>query len=314
MRILCPACGENKVSKSGLAILSPWVRDLANVKERSTKYCICDFCGTGYVVLSYSEKQLSLLYGGYRGSNYQEKRESWEPSYTKNLNDSLDFGHESLAHRKNQLDMTIDSAVSGFSSIAQVVVDIGGGHGGVIPDWVNLNHKFVLDVSSTTPAEGIVRIDSWSDLKRVRIDFVMVCGILEHLNDPINFLNELVLNVKEINSQYDSKTPTLFYLEVPAGIPALRSKCFQTIALFAANFKCTWRVIGELQTKKWAKMGPLRIAEHLQFFSPTGFSMLAERAGLTVLRIEEYEGTFGVVENKGLKFASALTLVASLQI
>ncbi len=314
MRNSCPACGETRASISGSAILSPWVRELADVKKRSTRYCICDSCGSGYVMLSYSEKELSLLYGDYRGARYQEMRESWEPSYTKNLNHSLDFGNESLDHRKNQLNKIVEMAVSGYSNLAQVVVDIGGGHGGVIPDWPNLKFKYVLDVSNTSPAKGIVRIDSWKSLEGHRVDFVMVCGILEHLNDPLEFLNELVSNVKEINTKFKSATPTLFYLEVPAGIPILRPKWFQAFSLFCARFKFAWRIIGELQTRKWAKTSPLRIAEHIQFFTATGLSTLAERAGLTVLSLEEYEGTFGVVEISGLKFENAITLIASLKV
>jgi hypothetical protein len=312
MRTNCPACGTNDTNGVCLAIISPWVRELTGVEERSTLYSLCDGCCTGYVALTYSENELSLLYGSYRGSRYQKVRQSWEPSYTMGLNESLDYGQGSLQHRREQLTKIVESAVVGFSSNAEVVMDIGGGHGGVIPEWPNLKTKIVMDVSSTSPAEGIERITSWGELKQKNVNFIMVCGILEHLNNPLEFLIELVRNVRENNSTFVSSIPTLLYFEVPAGIPKIRSRKFQLFALALAKFRHTWRFVSEPRARKWTKQSPLRIAEHLQFFSKDGLVTLIERANLHVLHFEEYEATHGITDSKGLKFENALTLVARL--
>ena len=136
---------------------------------------------------------MNSLYKAYRGNEYFEVRNSWEPSYTAELNLGLNHGEEWLSSRRTQIEKSIVDA--GYDPRAMSsVLDFGGGHGGVMPKFPN---RYLLEANESVQLEsGVTHIRNWEDAKSLSLDLVMCCGVLEHLNNP----SELVATILELKS------------------------------------------------------------------------------------------------------------------
>lgn len=305
----CIACASSLYNLEVRAIVAPWIRELTGFESRSVTYRRCKECNSGWIVESYSEEEMARLYRDYRGKKYLETRRNWEPTYTSHLNSSLDRGNEHLQLRKKALTELIESSRSNFSSEAKVVVDIGGGHGGVIPDWQSLKRKYVLDVSGVQTVEGVVSISGWDEIKEREVNLIMVCGILEHLANPENFLKKLASDSRKKRS---SSVGTLIYFEVPSGTPFRPKYAGKLVlALSLSRFRITWKFYDRL-TSRFRSHFPLRIAEHIQFFTLQGLTSLLQRSGFRVLGAEDYSYKQSLSKNQGIRFSSNIAIVAEL--
>lgn len=258
----CVACTSESSNLEVRAIVAPWIRELTGFSPRSVVYRCCQKCHSGWVVKSYSEVEMFRLYTNYRGPKYLESRSRWEPTYTPHLNSSLDEGDEHLQLRRDALTDLVASSRQDFIAQARVVVDIGGGHGGVIPDWIGLEKKYVLDISGVETVTGVTTVGSWGEISESKVDLVMVCGILEHLTNPVDFLTRLAVDIR---SRLSKRPGTLIYFEVPSGVP-VRPKYLLKFyfALGLSRFRFMWKLYDRL-TSNTRSHFPLRIAEHIQF-------------------------------------------------
>jgi len=294
-----------------MALIAPWIRQLTGARSTLTRYRICNTCGLGWSSIKYTERELENLYSHYRKQKYFQIRNSWEPSYTEALNEALDGNLDFQRTRREFLTSLVGRVDPGFISRAKVVLDIGGGHGRVIPDWHSLTKKYVLEVSDSETIPGIVKVKTWAELPRSEsIDLVMACGILEHLNDPNYFLKELGTKTQSIGAP-KSKEKALFYFEVPSGTPAPRKNWLLFSALFCAKNRLLWRRYDKIPSLRKSKLFPLRIAEHIQFFNIPSLKILLEKSGFHVLTIEEYDSMVFLPAKAGVRFDLGVAAVAT---
>jgi hypothetical protein len=297
----CPACnneGEEFASKS---VISPWVLELAQISNPIfPEYKTCSVCGSAWFSVTYSKEILDGLYKGYRGSEYFRIRNSWEPTYTRELNSSLNNGEKWLDGRRRQITKALEE--SGLRpDLMQSVLDFGGGHGGVMPKFPN---RYLLEANEAViPEPGVELVRSLDSANHIPLDLVMCCGVLEHLNNP----TELVTTVMNLKSD-------TFLFEVPTGTPMHRVGLSRrsTFLMLVASKKIFWRNIQKIERlsgRKWRKYFPLRCSEHLQFFSSQGLKVLLERSGLEVLLLKETRPNESLANEKNLGFEVGLIAV-----
>ncbi len=297
----CPACNAQHHGKSSAAIVSPWVLELAGkVGQVCPKYRVCASCNSAWFDISYTTEILESLYKGYRGLEYFTIRNSWEPTYTKELNSNLNHGEKWLEGRTRQILNALE--VAGFDpSKMESVLDFGGGHGGVMPKF---SSRYLLEANeAVVPEPGVQLIRTIDDAKSLDIDLVMCCGVLEHLNNP----TELVKTIMELKSK-------TYIFEVPTGTPLIRSGAASstTMLKLVASNRHLWQMVQRAERRvgrKWRKWFPLRCSEHLQFFSSEGLRILLENCGLEVLSISETKPNEALSDEKNLGFEVGLIAV-----
>jgi hypothetical protein len=209
--------------------------------------------------------------------------------------------------RRKSLNSFLDSHVPSILSSTQIIVDVGGGHGGLMPDWPGIKEKYVMDISGVEPDIGVQKVDGWMDLPENHIDLVLAFGILEHLNSPLEFLNQMHDNISEQNGDGPEKTFVL--IEVPKGVPE-RSNNFLFSIFYLASFSpFFWNILDNRLLNSSKFRGPIRIAEHLQFFTSVGLTDLASRAGFQVLATdsEEYSNIYSI--DNPLRFSETIKIL-----
>jgi hypothetical protein len=186
-------------------------------------------------------------------------------------------------------------------------VDVGGGEGGVIPNF-RRGKKFVLDPNANVSLpSGIERIYEYAELKEVKPDLIMCCGLLEHLNSPTEFLEELISW---------SPTTKYYYFEVPAGIPNRRRKIssFILFQILICRSQLSWRFFSILDNKL-SSLGlkgffPLKCSEHLNFFSESGLQFLMRKNNLDIVVLRKFSTNENLPDASGLAFSDAWQLLA----
>jgi len=245
---------------------------------------------------------MTALYSSYRGTRYQEVRQKWESGYTKALNDTLNNGNEWFSNRQsNVLQALIQSGIP--VDKIETCVDFGGGHGGVMPDF---KKKYVYEENSQVKSDSAIEVlQSWNQVQEISPDLLMCCGVLEHVSSPF----DLVAFLQTSNSKF-------YYFEVPAGKPAKRKNLFFTTRLFKilVSSPSIWRTLNKIErlqiSKPFVSFFPIRISEHLQFFSMQGLRNLVETSGLDVMYINDQDHNKGLVDSKNLSFERTIGVVA----
>lgn len=262
----------------------------------------CKTCETVFSNFGYSPSVMTALYSCYRGKRYQEVRQKWESGYTKALNDTLNNGNEWFSNRQsNVLQALIKSGIQ--VDEIETCVDFGGGHGGVMPDF---KKKYVYEENSQVKSDAAIEVlQSWNQVQEIAPDLLMCCGVLEHVSSP----SDLVSFLKTSNSEF-------YYFEVPAGKPAKRKKFFFKTGLFKilVSSPRIWRTLNRIErhqiSKPFVSFFPIRISEHLQFFSMQGLRNLVESSGLDVLYVHEQDHNKGLADSKNLSFERTIGVVA----
>lgn len=298
---MCPACGNKNLERGSAAIVSPWIVELAGERQLpAPEYKFCVQCETSWFSRGYTEEVLDSLYKTYRGDKYFKVRNSWEPTYTKKLNSGLNNGEEWLEGRRTQILNSLEDAGAATWKMKSVL-DFGGGHGGVMPKF---SQRYLLEANeSVTPEAGVELIKEWQDAKKLSLDLVMCCGVLEHLNDPAS----LIKTITELEAK-------IFLFEVPTGIPEKRrglAASLMFLKILVSN-KPVWRTVQTIERRlgrSWRHYFPLRCSEHLQFFSKQGLVLLLDSCGLEVIAVSETEPNKSLTDKQNLGFESGLIAV-----
>jgi hypothetical protein len=300
-RYRCPACDGNGKNLGCSAAISPWVLDLAQKTEpRTTSFLECTQCLSSWFDISYDDSILTALYREYRGSNYFQIRNSWEPTYTERLNEGLDSGEDWIKARKDQISESLTNAGIQIELMTSVL-DFGGGHGGIIPDFAE---RYLLEANENIdPPQGVKILKSLDEIKGKELDLVMCCGVLEHVNSPLDLAREIF----SVESKY-------YLFEIPTGNPIVRvgPMKYRNVLGFIARRKRIWRIIQILERKsnlRFRKFFPLRCSEHVQFISKEGLKLLLERAGFSVLALESTNPNKNLSDSKNLGFADGLLAI-----
>jgi hypothetical protein len=301
-RSACPACASTNLHFQCHAIVSPWIWHLSRErKNRLTRYISCKECNSTFFDIVFSESLMNALYSDYRGEKYFNIRNSWEPSYTRELNQNLISSKSWLRSRQEQIMVALKSASIELDSIDSVI-DFGGGHGGVMPPVKN---KFLIEKNKSVATSPDIRVfGSISETKGLKFDLLMCCGVLEHVNSPVDLLFEL----SQINCQW-------YLFEVPSGIPKRRRylSALRLILIIASSQKFFWRLIQASERKvsfHKRHLFPLRCSEHLQFFTSLGVLRLLNRSGFEVIGIFSSKTNEDLVNAEKLGFQDGIIVVA----
>lgn len=221
-----------------------------------TKAYQCKKCNMIFTEISYTDDQMDVLYFDYRGSDYVNVRDFFEPGY-RTLNVILSHNPEDHKGRINNIVgllklLNIDSA--SFKS----TIDYGGDRGQNIPTSFP-GDKFVYDVSDVPVECGIKKIKDIGLIKEKKFDFIMCMHVLEHLSEPIKVLNQLKNMMHE---------KSYLYIELPYE-PAV-----EETNLSNPDFKITAH-------------------EHINFYTPESIRSGLQNIGLKVMYSEYREVDVG---------------------
>jgi len=310
-RPVCPACGNSDVLFEREALIAPWLKDLAQISATSCVYKVCQGCRSGWVDLLFSSEELDGIYREYRGDRYLRTRRRWEQSYSPNLNESLDNGAGIFKKRKSELERVIHKIDPSFRETVRFVLDVGGGHGSLIPDWPSIQRRVVIDVSGSTTEPGVESIREWSQLLQPHeIQLVLNCMVLEHLNNPREFLAKLREDFLTYSIFPES---ALFYFEVPQGVPDRDLMPIKTHFMrLVSRSHYTWSLLDRLVVQN-PRNWPLRIAEHIQFFTGEGLRCLLQDSGFEPLLVTDFEVNQALDDPTGIRFSGTHAAVARLK-
>jgi hypothetical protein len=202
--------------------------------------------------------------------------------------------------RNNVMDVLIHAGIP-ENSITRCL-DIGGGEGGVIPNFSKAR-KYVLESNEAIQySSDISRISNFEEISSINPDLIMCCGLLEHLNNPHEFIMRLV------SSASSSKW---FYFEVPAGVPTIRQGVIgkKTFLKVLNSNRMIWNIYNRLSkiilNRFSINITILRISEHLNFFTAQGLTRLMQSCNLEVVLISEFDTNMKLPDQQNLHFQTA---------
>lgn len=278
----CHACGS-PLDQSTRAVVSPWVREICGIIRRSSVLLVCTACGSNFFSLRFSEEELTRLYKDYRGPQYFAVRNKWEPSYDSRTNSAFGMELSVIEYKRSAVRKAL---LDGSRVVSELcIVDIGGDRGQFLPP--EASRRLLFDISEKELDDGVERITSLDDEIWAQVDAVVMSGVLEHLPDPLIYLQNFVQLVRP---------GTIFYFEVPAGVPSDGSTKFSRwefgSALLASRSTYLWRRKDQrLAALRRAGVTSgrrfLRQSEHLNFFTARGMQALLGWSNLDVITLRE---------------------------
>lgn len=308
-RRLCPCCGNGHQRTMEYAVIAPWIRSLTSVRRRTCRLLRCDSCQSAWFDFDYTETELHKIYSDYRGSSYVALRNRWE-GYTIQTNNILESESNFQEDRRHLISSLVQDKFGLDFSRVSTVVDYAGAHGIVIHNWTKIRNRYVVEISQAVVLPGIRRVDRISEVSSP-IDILLFLGILEHLGDPATFLSARVTEIIDHMKQFPAQNCPIIAFEVPSGIPHKRSFFNFPMSLFLSISPLSWRLA--TTSPFFARLfgSPLRVAEHLQFFTKQGIKKLLERAGLELVHTEVYSMDPGL---KSLGFGDSQIVLATVKI
>ena len=201
----CLACNTLNVTKEPayLAQFVVWKATDEFVYEHQPTHGVvcnqCSFVGSRHRL---SDEEERRLYSGYRNEEYNNKRIFCEPWYKEHVEK---FNTQQyVEERKVGINTLIDRNVDIVT--ISTVLDYGGDNGVHIPKKFIKAKLFVSDISGAALAPGVLPYPSDPSAKRLKVDFLMCCHVLEHKSD-------LDILVKDLKNHIHDKS--WIYIEVP---------------------------------------------------------------------------------------------------
>jgi hypothetical protein len=207
----CVCCGSFNL-KSSPAILMPFIshrvfgwapvviddswglRTIRNGHAYSIcKTMLCTDCGFLFLDIRFTDSELANLYRDYRGTEYNDLRESYEPGFMKR-NVALKTGVDYL-----------DKIEEPLLKLPVRVLDWGGDTGKNTPFKRKSTTLDVYDISNAPLVSGVRRVTKQQALE-TDYDVVVCSNVLEHVPYPADLLSDL----KKVTRQ-----DTILYVEVP---------------------------------------------------------------------------------------------------
>jgi SAM-dependent methyltransferase len=264
---------------SSFGVVAPFITELAASPAKSAVTLQhCDSCQLSFFSHRYSDAELKAIYGGYRAPAYVKIRQRWEPWYRAAVNDAYRAGSGEVDVRRAFMQTLI---ARGGQRLFRMAVDFGGDEGQFFPDSAT-RRKVVVDVSGQPLREGI---ESCEDLKSLQgtPDLVMICHVLEHLNDPVALL-------REVHQVLDAGG--VLYVEVPLDMPRLhpwhsrdayrrylavisRTRWLLLLADFVAG-------VSRQRGLRIPRLGLVKQSEHINYFTESSLHALLAKAGFRV--------------------------------
>ena len=156
----------------------------------------CPNCGVVFLDIRFTEREISLLYEGYRDNAYTTLREFYEPGYAEK--------NKFFSGRAPYID-DIEVFLLERISAPQKILDWGGDTGINTPLLNKANEVHVFDISGMATIDGVTAV-SLDEVNHNSYDLIICSQVLEHIPYPLKILQEIV------SAMSDS---TILYLEVP---------------------------------------------------------------------------------------------------
>ena len=119
--------------------------------------------------------------------------------------------------------------------------------------------------------------------------------------------------VSEIRNNQLLEDNSLFYFEVPAGVPMGEKGHFKYILMLILSLnRKSWQFYDRLQAHLGRRNFPMRIAEHIQFFTPSGMEALLHKSGFEYVGAKTYSARESLVDSHSLRFSDILGVVAKI--
>jgi hypothetical protein len=170
----CLACDGANTTQTPSSI-APFVAHRAGLDSTATMTVHCTDCGCRFSSVRLDDKQNAALYAGYRGTEYTEQRESFEPGYTKR--DAV------LDVPRDYLDQ-VDALILGTGVQVRNVLDVGGSSGHNTP--LRFASRTIYDLASR-PGQ---RAADFHLETQWLYDVVVLSHVLEHVPNPRAMVRE----------------------------------------------------------------------------------------------------------------------------
>ena len=204
----CIVCGSKDLNTYN-AQCSPFLAErIWGSEPFDTTLTHCNHCDFAFYNPRPEDSELDRLYANYRGVEYQQQRQKFEPGYTQEVNESLGHSTTEIAARKQNMARFLKGQVD-YTKI-KAVLDYGGDNGQFITPEFRNSEKYVYDISGVPLLSGVKRISSIDESRMHKFDFIMCCNVLEHVSSP----NKIISNLLRF-----SHKGTVMYFEVPADSP-----------------------------------------------------------------------------------------------
>lgn len=156
----------------------------------------CNNCDFLFLDIRFSDKELSLLYAGYREEEYTELREKYEPGYAQK-NNILVAGSNYVNQVESFLEPMLNFPVN--------ILDWGGDTGKNTPFKHKSKLHHIYEISEKMPIAGAFFVDKSMALS-INYDLIVCSNVIEHVPYP----SDLLLEIKQVMHK-----ETILYIEVP---------------------------------------------------------------------------------------------------
>lgn len=212
----CLLCGSEKVIYRKTTISRFLMARIFGEKENSQKIeinlCQCEKCTFSFYDRRLTDDEEQNLYFQYRGGEYQRLREKYDCWYTKKVNNALNSDtvalNEQISIIKKMMKQNVDGSI-------HAILDYGGNKGDTLSGFKGIEQRYVYDISGVETVEGVNKITSYNDLHQYQFDFIMCNMVLEHISQPLEFMEKLFRI---------GNNGTYYYLEVPSENPFIKNK------------------------------------------------------------------------------------------
>lgn len=278
----CVICGSKTILIAH-GLVAGWISEIVGHKFGRTALLSCTSCLFAFFSHRYTDDEISSIYSIYRSNYFYEVRHSWEPWYRKEVNE---------VYRTDSAEL--DERVSFMSEILKLagcvqfdlVVDVGGDEGQFFPN-VPSNRRIVIDTSNRTLRPGIERAVSLDNIDS-QPDLIIAAHILEHVNDPVEFVKLLNKNLQQGG---------LIYFEVPMDVPRVSKHHAKTeyqiyLELLKRSPKLFYLLadilsgISKQFDFKIPRLGLVKQSEHINYFSEKSLTTLVSNLGFEVVNIK----------------------------
>jgi len=169
--------------------------------EKGYTYSLCNSmecteCDFVFLDMRFSNEEMSRLYDDYRGKEYSDLRENYEPGYSSR-NEALETGCDYIAQIETFLQPILPETLS--------ILDWGGDTGKNTPFRGKVSQVDIYDISNKPVIDGARRVSREQALEN-EYSLIVCSNVLEHVSDP----SALLEDVKSFMTQ-----KSVLYLEVP---------------------------------------------------------------------------------------------------